>query len=56
MKKAKKTLPFQNVVIGKPHIKHLKSLDLLHELLFDDELSIVKISKAFKRYARSYKI
>ena len=29
---------------------------MLHELPFYDELSIDKISKAFKRYARSYKI
>ena len=29
---------------------------MLHELPFFDELSIDKISKAFKRYARSFKI
>ena len=29
---------------------------MLHELPFYDELSVVEISKAFKRYARSYKI
>ena len=32
------------------------NIDLLHELPFYDELSIEKISKAFKRYARNYKI
>ena len=49
-------LPFYNVLIEKPRIKRLKNLDLLHELPFYDKLSIFKISKAFKRYARSYKI
>ena len=44
------------VLTEKPHIKRLKNIDLLHELPFYDELSIVKISQAFKRYARSYKI
>ena len=29
---------------------------MLHELPFYDELTIKQISKAFKRYARSYKI
>ena len=49
-------LPFYNVLIEKPRIKRLKNLDLLHELPFYDKLSILKKSKAFKRYARSYKI
>ena len=31
-------------------------MKLLHELPFYDELSVVEISKAFQRYARSYKI
>ena len=43
-------LPFYNVPIEKPCI------DLLHGLPFYDELSIVKISQAFKKYARSYRI
>ena len=49
-------LPFYNVLIEKPKIKHLANIELLHELPFYDELSAVEISKAFKRYARSYKI
>ena len=49
-------LPFYNVLIEKPKIKHLSNIDLLHELPFYDELSVVEISKAFKGYARSYKI
>ena len=49
-------LPLYNDLIEKLRIKHLKNIDLLHELPFYDELSIVKISKTFKGYARSYKI
>ena len=49
-------LLFYNVFIEKPQIKHLSSIELLHELPFYDELSVVEISKAFKRYARSYKV
>ena len=33
-------LPFYNVPIEKPKIKSLKNIDLLHELLFYDELNI----------------
>ena len=49
-------LPFYYVLTEKPHIKRLKNIDLLHDFPFYDELSIVKISQAFKRYARNYKI
>ena len=41
-------LPFYNVLIEKPKIKHLKTIDLLHELPFYHESSVVKISKGFK--------
>ena len=34
----------------------LSSIKLLHELPFYDELSAVEISKAFKRYAKIYKV
>ena len=44
-------LPFSNVPIEKPHIKHLKNIELLHELSFYNQKS-----KTFERYARSYKI
>ena len=47
-------LPFYNVLIGRPRIERVKNIDFLHEFPFYDELSIAKISKAFKRYARSY--
>ena len=43
-------------MIEKPKIKHLSNIEFLNELPFYDELSVVEISKAFKRYARSYKI
>ena len=50
------TLPFYNVLIKKREIKRLSNIELLHELPFYDELSITEVSKAFKRYARSYKV
>ena len=49
-------LPFYNAFIEKPCNKRLKNIDLLHELPFYNELSILQISKVFKKYARSYKI
>ena len=50
-----KILPFY-VLIEKSNIKGLKSIDLLHEIPFYDELNIYEMSKAFKRCRRSYKI
>ena len=50
------TLPFYNALVEKPEIKKLSNGELLHELPFYDELSVVEILKAFKRYARSYKV
>ena len=49
-------LPFYNVLIENPEIKILSNIELLHELPFYDELSITEVSKAFKRYARSYRV
>ena len=49
-------LPFYHVLIEKPKIKHLLKIELLHELPFYDELSVVETSKVFRRYARGYKI
>ena len=49
-------LPFYNVLSEKPKIKHFSNIELLHELPLYDGLSVAEISKAFKRYARSYKI
>ena len=45
-------LPLCNVLIEKPKTKHLSNIKLLP---FYDELSVAEISKAFKRYVRSYK-
>ena len=48
--------PLYNTFIKIRRIKHLKNTDLMHKLPFYDKLSIVNLSKAFKRYARIYKI
>ena len=37
-------LPFYNVLIEKPKIKHPSNMELLQELPFYDELSVVEIS------------
>ena len=49
-------LPFFNVLIKKPKIKHLSNIKFLHELPSYHELSVAEVSNAFKRYAGSYKI
>ena len=36
------TLPFYNVLIEKPEIKKISNVELLHELPFYDELSVVE--------------
>ena len=55
-KKLFQILPFHSVLIEKPKITNLSNRKLLHEPPFYDELNVVEISKAFKRYARSYKV
>ena len=55
-KKLFQILLFYNFLIEKPKIKHLSNIELLHELPFYDKLSVAEISKAFKRYARSYEV
>ena len=40
----------------KPKIKKLPNVELLNELAFYDSLSIKEISKAFRRYGKSYSI
>ena len=42
--------------IEKPEVKKLNNVELLKELPFYDELSIVKNKTAFIAYAQSYKI
>ena len=51
-----KELPFQNTYIEKPKIKPLKNIDLLFELPFYEELSVIKTDRAFKGYAMSQKV
>ena len=51
-----KELPFYNKHLEKAKTERLKNIDLLSELLFYEELSIIKINHAFKGYASSYKV
>ena len=43
-----KEIPFYNTYIEKPKIKRLKNINLLSELPFYEELSVVKTDKAFR--------
>ena len=49
-------LPFYSASIEKQYIKRLNNIDFLREFSFYDALSVVKTSKIFKGYARSYSI
>ena len=51
-----KILPFYNSYIDIPKIKKLSNLQLLKELPFYDELSIVKNKSAFNGHPQSYNI
>ena len=51
-----KILPFFNTYIEKTEVKELNNVQLLKELPFYDELSIVKNKIAFSDFAQSYKI
>ena len=51
-----KELLFYNTYIEKPKIKQLKNIDLLFELPFYEELSIIKTDQTFKGYPKSYKV
>ena len=55
-KKLFKEPPFYNASTEKPYIKRLNNINLLQELPFYDELNIIKTSKAFKDYVKSYNI
>ena len=50
-----KELPFYNKHIKKPKIKRLKSIDLLSELPFYEELNVIKTTHTFRGYAMSNK-
>ena len=46
-----KELPFYN-----KHIERLRNVDLLSELLFYEEIDVIKTDHAVRGYARSYKL
>ena len=53
-----KDLPFYNKIekhIEKPKTKHLKNIDLLSELPFYGELSVIKADHAFRAYTMCHK-
>ena len=50
-----KELSFYNKPIERP-IKRLKNIDPLVELLFYEQLSVIKTDQAFKWYVVSYKV
>ena len=51
-----KELPFYNNPIEKQKIKRLKNVDLVTELPFHEQLSIIKTNQAFAGYAMLYKV
>ena len=51
-----KILPFYDSYTEKPKVKKLNNVQLLKELPFYDELSIVTNKTAFSGYAQSYEI
>ena len=51
-----KELPFYSTYIEKLDITKVKNIDLLSELPFYVELSVIKTYHAFKGYAMSYKV
>ena len=51
-----KELPFYNKPIKKPKVKRLKNIYQFTELLFHEQLSVIKTNHAFRGYAMSYKV
>ena len=51
-----KELPFYNKSIEKPKLKCLTDINLLAELPFYKQTSIIKTNQAFKGHAISYKV
>ena len=51
-----KELPFYNKPIKKPKVKRAKNIDWLAEILFYEQLSVIKTNQAVRRYAMSYKV
>ena len=51
-----KILPFYSILMDSPKIKILSNAELLYELPFYDSVNIKEISKAFRRYAKSFSV
>ena len=51
-----KKFPFQNKPIEKPKVNHLKNIDQLAGLPFQELLRVIKTDQAFRGYAISYKV
>ena len=51
-----KEVPFYNTYIEKQKLKLLKTIDLLSELPFYEELSVIKTGHIFTGYSMSYKV
>ena len=51
-----KELSFYNKYIEKPKVQCLKSINLLSELPFYEELNVIKTNRAFRGYEVSYKV
>ena len=51
-----KEFPFYNTHIEKQRVKCLKNIDLLSDLLFYEELIVIKSNHAFTVYSMSYKV
>ena len=51
-----KDLPFYNTPIEKPKAKRLENIDLLSELPFYEEVSIIKRNRVLRGYTMSYKV
>ena len=51
-----KELPFYNKPIKKPEVKRLRNIDRSAELLFYEQVSVIKTNQAFRGYEMSYKV
>ena len=51
-----KELPFYNKPIEKPKIKCLKSINLLAEQSYYEQLNIIETNQEFRGYAMSYRV
>ena len=51
-----KELSFYNKPVKKPKVKRLKNINLLSELPFYKEVTVIKTDHAFRGYAKSFKV